>query len=278
MTTQSTAQPLIPGMRWMLYAAGILVFISGIQLFVLSDFTDQFFAWTIKPSLTAAFLGAAYWSSCVMEIAAARQSRWVDARVSVPAVFIFTGLTLVVTLLHIDRFHFNRPELLAQAAAWAWLLVYALVPIALAVLLVVQLRAPGSEPPRQHSLPSGVAIPLALQALPMMVIGLMLLITPTVLIPHWPWALTALTARAIGAWSLALGLALAHSLWENDWARVRVATLSYTMFGVLELIALLRYTGDVDWNKPQSLVYVLFMLSMIIVGFYSWQRSRSIAS
>src|SRR5262249_39055665 len=95
---RTTFRQTTPGMRRMLLVAGGLVFITGIQLFVLSEATDRFFAWTIKPPLTAAFLGAAYWASCGTELLAARQRIWANARIAVPAVLIFTGLTLLVTL------------------------------------------------------------------------------------------------------------------------------------------------------------------------------------
>jgi hypothetical protein len=44
-------------MRGLLLAAGALVFLAGFQLFILTEQTDLYFAWTIQPPLTAAFLG-----------------------------------------------------------------------------------------------------------------------------------------------------------------------------------------------------------------------------
>src|ERR1043165_3310528 len=107
------------GMRRMLLAASILVFIVGIQLFILGEMTDTLFAWTIQNPLTAAFLGAAYWASFAMEFLASRRRVWAYARIAVPAVLIFTGLTLVATLLHLDKFHLNDPNLITRGAAWA---------------------------------------------------------------------------------------------------------------------------------------------------------------
>src|SRR5436309_8561225 len=34
---------------------------------------------------------------------------WANARVAVPAIWLFTALTLVATLLHFDQFHFSSP-------------------------------------------------------------------------------------------------------------------------------------------------------------------------
>ena len=75
--TLAGARTLAPGMRRILNVAGTLVFLAGIQLFVLSTATDRFFAWTIGVPLTAAFLGVGYWASVALEWLAAREKTWV---------------------------------------------------------------------------------------------------------------------------------------------------------------------------------------------------------
>lgn len=266
-------RPTTLGMQRMLLAASVLVFIVGIQLFIFSEQTDTLFAWTIQPPLTAAFLGAAYWASFAMEFLASRRRVWAHARIAVPAVLIFTGLTLVVTLLHLDRFHLNSPNMITLGAAWAWLIVYVVVPPLMSVLLFLQLRTPGGDPPRQSALPAWVRMALAIHALIMIPLGIALLVAPEPTIRIWPWSLTALTGRAIGAWSLALGVAAAHAVWENDWARVQVATMSYTVFGVFELIALARYSQTVNWSSASAWIYVIFLASVLVVGVYGWRRA-----
>jgi hypothetical protein len=114
---------------------------------------------------------------------------------------------------------------------------------------------------------------LALHALILIPLGLALLVMPEIAIIVWPWKLTLLTGRAIGAWLLALGVAAMHSTWENDWARVQAATISYIVFGVFELIALARYAGSVAWNRYTAWAYVLFLVSVLIIGVYGWYRS-----
>ena len=72
-------RPLHPGMRGLLYVAGVFVLIAGLPLYVLSEDTATWFAWTIDPPLTAAFLGACYWAACVLEILSARGRPWAEA-------------------------------------------------------------------------------------------------------------------------------------------------------------------------------------------------------
>src|SRR5437762_3232381 len=113
MATASTTiwQLVRPGLRRMLLVAALLVFTIAIPLFVLSRQTERYFAWTIQSPLTAAFLGAAYWSSGVLELGAARERWWANARSSVLPMLIFTALTTIVTLIHLDRFHLAVPDL-----------------------------------------------------------------------------------------------------------------------------------------------------------------------
>lgn len=275
---QEQARPLTTGMKLMLIVASALVFWVGIQLFVLTEHTDRYFAWTVNPPLTAATLGAAYWASSVMELLASRQRTWAQARIAVPAVLMFTTLTLVATLLHLDRFHLGpRFAVATQVVTWVWIAVYALVPVLMGILLVLQRRAAGVEVPRRNSLPRWLRVILGLHAVVMFSLGLGLFLGPGVTLALWPWMLTPLTARAIGAWLLGLGLAAAHATVENDWGRVAVATHSYVLLGVLELVALIRYPNTLDWGRPATWVYILFLVSFLLVGVYGWMTTRRIA-
>jgi hypothetical protein len=86
MATGTEIRPLHPGLKLLLMTAGFLVFIAGIQLFIFTEDTDRYFAWTVRPFLTAASLGGAYWSSFAMSLLASQKRSWVHARVVVPAV------------------------------------------------------------------------------------------------------------------------------------------------------------------------------------------------
>lgn len=132
---------------------------------------------------------------------------WANARIAVPAVLLFTVLTLIVTLVHIENFH------------------------------------------------------LAVASL-------------------WPWALTALTGRAIGAWLFSIGIIAAHAVYEDDWRRLRPFAASYTLLAVMQLLALLRFGGEIDWSGPGGWLYVGFLLSIGVVGVAGlpWARKSTIVS
>ena len=269
-------RPTTPGTRMILLIASVLVFLVGVQLFVLTEMTDTFFAWTIKSPLTAAFLGAAYWASCAMEFVASRRHTWVHARIAVPAVLVFTGVTLVISLIHIDLFHLDEPSLMTRFFTWSWLFVYAVVPPVMLVLLVRQVRAAGIDPPRRWRLPMWFRAVLGVHAAVLIPMGIALLLVPTVASQLWPWTVTPLTGRAIGAWLLGLGIAATQAVAENDWMRIRPATMSYTVFAVLEFAALARYPGELARDTPAAWIYLLFLTSALGIGLYGWWQATQL--
>ena len=137
---QTSSSKFSKGMRLILIAASILVLAAGLDLTLLTEQTATSFAWTIQSPITAAFLGAGYLASFFLEFLAYRQKTWNNARVAVPSVFLFTTLTFIATLLHIDKFHFNSQIFTATAAAYLWLAIYIAVPIAMLILLIHQIR------------------------------------------------------------------------------------------------------------------------------------------
>lgn len=242
----------------------LLLALSGIQLFILSDYTDSYFAWTIMPPLTAAFLGASYLGSLPLIFLSSRRKFWAGARLAVFGVLVFTIVTLIATLLHLDRFHLSSPEPLARFAAWVWLLIYVLVPPSLIVLTIQQLRIPGIDPPRTAPLAGWFRIALAAQAAIMLALGTILFLFPLAI--PWPWTLTPLTGRAVAAWLIGIGVIVAHMVWENDYGRIRNGLLSYALVAALQFLALARYASTLNWSHPSTIIYIFFLAGMLVAG------------
>src|SRR2546426_10460241 len=97
-------RPLTLGLRRLLFVAGALVGLAGFQLFILTDHTARYFAWTIQPGMTAAFLGAGYVASIFVEVLAAREKDLARARIGLGGVLSFTVLTEIATLSHLGKF------------------------------------------------------------------------------------------------------------------------------------------------------------------------------
>jgi hypothetical protein len=260
-------KPLVPGMRRLLFVAAVLVLLAGFQLFVFTGRTSMYFAWTIANPLAAAFLGAGYWASVSIEALSGRQRLWANARIAVPAVFVFTVLTLAATLMNLGQFHLGGQFATGtRLVTVAWLAIYVLVPLLMLIVLVVQARAPGVDPPRSAGLPAWIYAVLAVQAIVLLGFGVALFAVPAHAAPLWPWKLTPLVAQATGAWLISLGVAAAHTLVERDARRVRPAAVGYVLLAALQSIALARYRHQFAWHSASGVIYLIFLAMMLVTG------------
>jgi hypothetical protein len=265
-----TLRRLVPGMRRLLFTASVLVLLAGCQLFLFTGRTDHFFAWTIANPLAAAFLGAAYWASVPIEALAGRQAPWANARIAVPAVFVFTVLTLAATLTHLGQLHLGaRFATGTQIVTVAWIAIYVLVPALMLILLVVQARTPGADPPRSVDLPAWLYVVLAVQAIVLLGLGIALFAAPGQAAPLWPWKLTPMLAQTTGAWLISLGVAAVHALLERDARRLRPAAVGYVLLAALLFVALARYPHQFEWQSASGIVYLIFLVTMLLTGAVS---------
>jgi hypothetical protein len=247
------------------FAALPLLFIAGFQLFILSEQTEYYFAWTIALPLTAAFLGAGYWAA----MGVAFMNWWEDVNVGART----TGLTAIAattilgisTFLHLDKFHLNSPALLTRFVTWVWILVYVVTPFVFLWRWFVYGRKSDASM-GVNPFPSWIRIGYLIQGVLAVLAGLILFFAPNLIIPSWPWELTPLTARAISAWSIAYGLACLEVNRENNTVNVIPARISLLIFSILQLIALARYSSNFDLSKPLAWVYLLVMILGVIVN------------
>lgn len=261
-----------PGLRWFFNVSAVLALIAGVMLFVGASETDRFFAWTIDPPLTAAFLGAAYWAALVLLAWAGRQRDWARSRTALPAVFVIAVLLLIATLIHLDKFDLD------SLFGWFWLSVYVIVVPLLVVLIWNQIRAAGPVPRGHRPLPGWLRVALSLQAGAMLGIGAALFVFGTDAASIWPWALTPLTARAVGAFLCGFGAAAAFAIREDDLDRLRGSALAYAALGALELLAVAIHSGDLTGTDLEQGLYIVFCASVLAVGAYGIWASRSAPS
>jgi hypothetical protein len=268
----------LPAARTFLLLAGIFAFIAGIQTFFFPMSTDEHFAWTIQAPLSTVFLGAGYLGGAMLEFAGVRERSWARTRITLPVVWLFSTMTLVATLIHLDRFHHTSPVWNTALAGWVWIFLYVVVPPLLLALLIWQERQPGEDEPRRSPLPTWGRAALIASAAVLLVVGGLLFVAPAAMTPLWPWDLTPLTSRAVGTWLFAIGFALAHAAWENDYARVAAGAKAYTVFAALALVAVARFLAGVHWDRPGAWLYLGFMVVAFLLGAYGWIASRRAAA
>jgi hypothetical protein len=280
--TKAPAPPvrrLVPAMRALLVVFAVLTALAVGSLFVLADQTDETFAWTIQPPLTAAFLGAGYAAGCVLVVLSLRDGVWARTRVPMLTILVFVVLTLVATLVHVNRMHFDDDfgglPLLPKVAAWFWLAVYVVVPVGMVVLIWWQERAPGDDPAPRHPVPRPLRAALAVESTVLLVVGAALFVVPATATTLWPWALTPFTGRVIAAWLVAFGVATALAAVAGDLGRLRTAAIAYTVFGVLVAVAVVRFSGAVTWSGLATWGFAVLVVAVIGTGAAGWRLAPS---
>lgn len=253
--------------RGLLMLFGALTALAVVALFGGAGRTDEAFAWTIQPPLAAAFLGAGYASGCLLVLLTLRAGTWRQARWPLATILVFAVLTLVATLIHLDRLHLPGDTALATAAAWFWLVVYVVVPVGMAVVIVAEERRA-----RQHRTgtrlqtrqPWWFAGSLQAQGLVLGVTGLALFLGVDPVVSGWPWALTPLVAKVTAAWLLAFAVAAVMAVRE-DVAQLGPASAGYLAFGAGELLAVAVHHGDVAWGGA-AVTYLVVAAWVTLTG------------
>ena len=243
-----------------------------VLLFVLSEETDDWFSWTIQPPLTAAFLGASYWAALVLFAWTARRGDWRvgsgRARAGVRDRRAAAGRD-------------DHPRGPLPRRPVRLVLEGGLRRGAVAIASWPSPRSSACRPSvaaRAIPLPSALRALLALQGVVMLAIGVYLFLAPGSADALWPWDLTPLTARAIGAFVAGFGASALHAVLANDLPSFEGAALAYATLGALELVALARYTGDLTGADGDTWLYVGFLVSVLLAGLDGWWRARALSA
>ena len=270
--------PVQPFTRTVLIVGVCLTAGTGIGLFAFPDRTAEYWAWTIKAPLTAAFFGAGYIGAAVSLALAARAREWQRARTVAVAALVLTSLALFATVRHLGTFAF-RDGGLPEAIAWIWLAVYVALPPLLLAAFVLQERAEGLT---EHGggTPALPATRLALggAGAALGALGIALLADWTPLTERWPWPLPSLPAAVLGGWLCTYAAAfLWFAVRERDWSRVRIGVAPAVISLALDLVAAMRFRGDFRSGAAiAAYVAVLTaMLALLAAAAYFEDKRRS---
>jgi hypothetical protein len=246
--------------RWLgAFVIPFLIAASAILL-VWPDQTAQLFAWPIKPSMTAMMLGSAYMGGIYFFGRVVFAGQWHTVKAGFLPVATFAGLLGIATLLHWDRFTHTH------ISFFAWAGLYFTTPF---LVLAVWLRNRQTDPrvlaAGEQTLMEPARWAMGILGLVTLVIGLLLFLLPNLLIAVWPWALTPLTARVVGAmFSLpgVVGLAIAT---DRRWSAARVILEAQAFSIFLILVSTARSWGDLNKANPLAFIFVIG-LSAILIG------------
>jgi hypothetical protein len=227
-------------------------------LFFYADRTDTLWAWKLQPEVTAMVLGSVYAGGAYFFARIVLGAPWPAVAAGFPAVIAFVWMAGIATLLHLDRF---IKDSLPFAA---WVALYVVTPFVVPWLVARNHRLYGA--PRGEPMPPGLARALAVVGGALLLAGVVFLIVPDVAIDNWPWPLTPLTARVLGA-----VLAMYGTVWlavgvHRTWAGARIPLQAETIGLAFLLVAVVRGEDVVDWGNPLAIVIVAVAAVMLVVS------------
>ena len=256
---------VLPYTRVLAYVLIPFLVAAAFLLIVLPGGTEQHFAWTIAPPITAMLLGSAYAGGIWFFVQVAVQRRWHRVRHGFPAVLVFATLLSIATFLHWDRFHFGHISFIT------WVVLYVTTPVLVLVAIFLNLREDDGMPEGDDvEIPAPWRYVLALVGAAASVTGLVLFIVPSLLIDSWAWEVTPLTARIVGAVLTLPGMVNVWMLWDDRWSAFRRVFQAQLVSLAFILVALAVRFGDLAVARPSAWMFAVGIVvsAVVYVAFY----------
>jgi hypothetical protein len=255
--------------RVLTYTRGLSLFIAPFLLvaFVLLYFfpgdTKQLFAWTIRPTMTPMVLASAYLGGAYFFLRVLRAPRWNALKTGFLSVTLFATLLGIATIIHWDKFNHGH------VAFWLWAGLYFTAPFLVfgGWLANRRFAAPaGADEPRLGSVGRWVVGLIGLLAL---IQGVVMFLVPAQFLPIWPWTLTPLTCRVMGA-IFCLGSAGIGVFVDPRWTTVRLMLQVEFLMVTLMLIAAVRALPELDTSQPLTWLMLGGFVGVLLGSAYLW--------
>ncbi|HEX4863997.1 MAG TPA: hypothetical protein VFV02_07990, partial [Acidimicrobiales bacterium] len=234
--------------------------------------TKALFAWPIAPSMTSFLLASAYFGGAYFFVRVVFEREWHRIAVGFLPVTTFAALMLAATLLHWGKFTHGSVSFVT------WVVLYATTPLLVfGVWLRNRSADPGGVEPRTREIPTAIRWIMGGLGALVFVIGLSLFVFPNVLIATWPWRLTPLTARVIGACFALTGVFGVVIANDRRWTAARVALQSQALGVVLILVGIVRAWSDFKSSNATTWFFVggMSTLFVALVALYvTFERRR----
>lgn len=216
-------------------------------LFFNPDSSGERFAWTIKPHMTAMYMGAGYLGGSWLFINAIFGKRWHRIASGFLPITTFTWFMMIATFLHWDKFSHGR------LGFNLWLILYILTPFLIPILWNYNRKTDsGESEERDAAVPASILLIQKLVATILLIIVSISFINPEFMISIWPWTLSPLTARVLCGWGALLGVGAYSMSIEKRWSGWKTPLESIALWHVLVFVAALMNpsdfkTGLVNW-------------------------------
>jgi hypothetical protein len=232
--------------------------------------TGRLFAWHITPTMSPMVLGSVYLGGAYFFVRVMRAPQWHLVAGGFLPVATFAALMGITTVLHWDRFiHSN-------VAFWLWVGLYFTTPLLVLAIFLINQSEYRPADSGDLLLSSTAATAIVLAATLSTIMSVLLYLFPNRAISIWPWHLTPLTARMLGA-IFALGIAGFGARRERRWSAARILLQVAGVMLFLILVAGIRAYREFDSSKPLTWLFAAgFTGTAIGMGlFYLRMESRS---
>jgi drug/metabolite transporter (DMT)-like permease len=237
--------------------------VAFVVLYVFPSETGRLFAWTIRPTMTPMVLASAYLGGFYFFVRALRASRWAALRLGLQSVGLFATLLGVATIIHWDRFNHRH------VAFWLWAGLYFVAPVLVVLAYVANRRHARPPLPEELRLGRGARGVIGVMGVAAVGTGLTMFLAPAVMIPLWPWALTPLTCRVVGA-IFCLGLAGIGTFLDPRWVAIRLMVQVEALMVLLMLLAAIRAWGELLPGRPFSWLMLVGFAGLLVGSAYLW--------
>lgn len=195
--------------------------------------TEQWFAWPIHPTMTPMMLASAYLGGAYFFFRVVGERHWHVVKIGFLAVALFASLLGIATIIHWDKFTHTH------VAFWIWAALYFLAPFLVFGAWLTNRRYEAPAQPAEPRLPDPVRWIIAVIGVLALVTGLVMFLAPSHVISIWPWLLTPLTCRVVGA-IYCLGCALLVVVPDPRWTTFRLMLQVEMVMVALILVAAVR--------------------------------------
>jgi hypothetical protein len=253
----------------------LLTAIFGPALVLFPESTHAYWAWEIKPAMSAVWLGAAYTFGAIALATMLVVGRWRAAIVPVVGTWAFAIVALAATLLHHDRFFHGTLNY------YVWLAIYLILPIALPLIWWLNRgRDPGPQPD-DMLIPESLRLVAATVGGILALVSVLMVVSPSTAAGFWPWQLTPLMSRVIGAWILFIAAGLLCLLFERRYIAYRHYLLPASAWFAILFVASFFHLDNFDFSRAGAWVWFLVVggASLAALGSYLYleRLSRPIA-
>lgn len=242
-----------------------------IVLYLFPDEAGRLFAWPIKPHMSAMMLGATYLGGAYFFTRTALSRQWHRVRLGLIPVTTFAAIMGIATILHWDKFiHQNFAFML-------WAFLYFTLPFVIpAVWYLNQRAAGGGSVGAERLLPGWLRVATGGVGAVMLGASAILLIVPQVMIPIWPWTLSALTGRVMAAMFALPGLVGLGAAMDGRWSSASIIYQAQAVAIAFFVAAIVLNRDEIQWSQAGSWIFLASLaLVAALIGLAAWEGKRA---